>query len=92
MMGKMDGWLIRKGYEYVGKRRREDKRMEYGRAGGKFQQGKDFNRGLKFNRGKNSNRGTNSNRAKDSSRGKDFNRAKRNPAGGCFWSREFNRD
>lgn len=27
MMGKMDGWMIDKeGYEYVGKRRREDKK------------------------------------------------------------------
>lgn len=68
-----------------GKRRREDQKMEYGRAGGKFQQGKDFNRGLKINRGKNS-------RGKNSNRGKDFNRAKRNPAGGCFLESEYNRD
>lgn len=74
--------MIRKGYEYVGREEGKTKEMEYGRAGGKFQQGKDFNRGLKINRGKNS-------RGKNSNRGKDFNRAKRNPAGGCFWSQRI---
>lgn len=77
--------IDKKGYEYVGKRRREDRKMEYGRAGGKFQQGKDFNRGLKFNRAKNS-------RGKSSNRGKNFNRAKGFQQGVVFGAREFNRD
>lgn len=34
--------IDKKGYEYVGREEGKTKKMEYGRAGGKFQQGKDL--------------------------------------------------
>lgn len=77
----MDGWLIRKGYEYVG--REEGKTKKWNTA----EQGENSNRG-RILTGDEDQQGKDS-RGKNSNRGKDFNRAKRNPAGGCFWSQRI---